>query len=1345
MKKTLYRLIIAALLPAIVQTASATVLFSDNFNINAALPGYNSDNNQDLNFDFADRQAGPLAPATYTGNGGQHQVGNTGTYVGQPGGAAAYGGGYLLMAFNGDCQSDLNIAAVSAGPLTIEFDLFEQTNSSTEWGAFSLRAPGSAFPVAGATEFGFLRRHNGGVQVFQNGSVAGTGSWDTGNFALDPHWKLIFTDTTGTGSAFVGNGSQVTMINGTTTLGTLTLGQLQRSGLKLGFNASGPTDPNAGGIFGLDNLAISGTPPATAVTVTTTNESGSNPFTPDWTPETPNLIAGLLPTIANGNFTLEGAGGMPVLTDGTIGTSGSIGGFATCGGGSGSGSTLVYTLTNSLNGSDVTNIVVYSGWGDGGRFGQYYDLSYSTVSAPTTFIPITTVFYLPGNYSGAPACRVAIAMSNGAPLASGVANIKFDFGGPPNANNFNNGYQGYSEIIVQGTNTATPPPPPSGYLTQDTLPSYAETVVGDQVVFTAGFSNFPPVSLQWQVISGGTTNNINTGVLNVTNNDNVTSTLTLNNVQTNSSGLYRLQANNATNNAAAPSYSMAQQLVVGSTPAPINNVIVNYAAQSFPNADVNFFPPWPVDTNDLNLIYGSTSGTGPGTFVQVGDFTGTGTQTPNVDCNGDATILSDGFAGPLASIPSSTFVAGGPLIDGAGQSVTYTLPTTTYGYDITNITSFGGWQDNGRNEQKYQVLYSTAQSPTSFVPLLTADYVPGGPSSIASVSRMTLVPVNGVLAHNVAALEINFNVSPAPEHGWEGYSEILVGGQPTTGFVPALTSDVAPSTASDVVGSQVMLMAGFSGATSLQWKKNGTNVVGATTSKLTLNNLQLTDAGAYTLVASNAVGATLSSACTVTVNPAPTATNNIITAIATQTSVAQVFTPTWDTNVLLSSLIYNIQPSSAGDEDFSGGSFNGTPTGGSQPDVLTDGTFGTIDFNQTGLHAWVTCIGSGTGVNNDQGGNYVTYTLPASPNGYSITNIMTAGGWNDAGRDEQSYTVSYATVANPTFFIPLAVVVYNPNSPNGYSMSRATLTAANGVLASNVAALQFDMTTPAGENGYSGYSEIAVYGSPAATPPPAGLVITAEHQEDSTSWTAETPNLIAGQLPSSQGPGVFTGEGCNVTNLTDGVLGFGAAFGAACGTDPSSSVSWMAFNAATGWDLTNIVVYTMWHDYGRDGQFYNLSYSTWSAPTTFLPLASVNINPPMPQDGRASGLRVAIAPQVGQILIASNVAAVKFDFTPQGTQDFSWSGYTEIVLQGSNLALVKAPILGTPQVSGGNLILTGTGGTPSAGYTWLTTTNLAPPVIWTTNSTGTLDINGAFSNSIPIGANPARFFKLRLP
>jgi hypothetical protein len=61
-------------------------------------------------------------------------------------------------------------------------------------------------------------------------------------------------------------------------------------------------------------------------------------------------------------------------------------------------------------------------------------------------------------------------------------------------------------------------------------------------------------------------------------------------------------------------------------------------------------------------------------------------------------------------------------------------------------------------------------------------------------------------------------------------------------------------------------------------------------------------------------------------------------------------------------------------------------------------------------------------------------------------------------------------------------------------------------------------------------------------------------------------------------------------------------------------------------------------------------------------------------------------------------------------------------------------------------VLTGGGGTPNSPYTWLTTTNLAPPVIWTTNSAGTLDGTGAFSNAIPINRiEPGRYFRMRLP
>jgi hypothetical protein len=565
--------------------------------------------------------------------------------------------------------------------------------------------------------------------------------------------------------------------------------------------------------------------------------------------------------------------------------------------------------------------------------------------------------------------------------------------------------------------------------------------------------------------------------------------------------------------------------------------------------------------------------------------------------------------------------------------------------------------------------------------------------------------------------------------------------------VPALTNDVSPLTASDVVGGQIILTAGFSGATSLQWKKNGVSVPGGTSSTLTLNNVQLTDSGAYSLVASNAIGGNSSTLCTVSVYPASAPVGNVVTAIATQTSDDSVFTPTWNAAALASSLIAGASPSSQGDGDFTGGNFGATPTGGSGTTVLTDGTFGTIDFNVTQLHSWVTCIGSGTGNNNSQGGNFVTYTLPASANGYNITNIMTAGGWNDGGRDQQSYTVKYATSANPTVFIPLAVVSYNPTNPVGYSMNRATLTPVSGALANNVVALEFDMTTPAGENGFSGYSEIAVFGSPSANPPAPGLVITAEHQEVTTTWTAETPNLIAGQLPSSQGPGIFTSEGCSAAGLTDGVLSFGGnANSASCGSDTNASVSSVTFTSGSGWSLTNIVVYTLWHDFGREGQFYNLSYSTLSAPTTFLPLTTVAYNPPMSHDGRASGLRVAIAPAIGQSLIASNVAAVKFDFTPQGTQDFGWSGYTEIVLQGDNLTPPAAPVLNPVTVDGGgNLILTGTGAA-NYGYTVLTTTNLATPLAnWTVSAAGVTGGSGAFSNSIPVGVNPASFFRVRMP
>jgi len=67
-----------------------------------------------------------------------------------------------------------------------------------------------------------------------------------------------------------------------------------------------------------------------------------------------------------------------------------------------------------------------------------------------------------------------------------------------------------------------------------------------------------------------------------------------------------------------------------------------------------------------------------------------------------------------------------------------------------------------------------------------------------------------------------------------------------------------------------------------------------------------------------------------------------------------------------------------------------------------------------------------------------------------------------------------------------------------------------------------------------------------------------------------------------------------------------------------------------------------------------------------------------------------------------------------------------------------------PTVSGGNLILTGTGA-PNTGYTLLSSTNVTLPLSqWTTNATGTFGSGGTSSNAIPLDSTN-RFFLLRQP
>ena len=296
------------------------------------------------------------------------------------------------------------------------------------------------------------------------------------------------------------------------------------------------------------------------------------------------------------------------------------------------------------------------------------------------------------------------------------------------------------------------------------------------------------------------------------------------------------------------------------------------------------------------------------------------------------------------------------------------------------------------------------------------------------------------------------------------------------------SSVTMPITAADVIGGKVTFTASsFVGSGfSYQWqviKAGATNPIpGATSLSLTLTNLQLTNTAAYQLRASNTSGILFSSASSLTVSSVPAPFNNVITTYAGQTGLGYGFplTPSWTLDS--ASLIRGQSPAGTN------GNYNLESQWGTRSvSSLTAGGSLTLASGGSSLTCssnYVTC-GNGSSA-----GSWVIYSLTnLSASGYSLTNVAVYGGWADAGRDQQAYVVSYSTISAPSNFIALATVNYNPaNASNTHSVTRAMLSPANGFLAANVAALKFDFTSPASENGYCGYAQLQLFGTPSISP-----------------------------------------------------------------------------------------------------------------------------------------------------------------------------------------------------------------------------------------------------------------------
>jgi hypothetical protein len=136
--------------------------------------------------------------------------------------------------------------------------------------------------------------------------------------------------------------------------------------------------------------------------------------------------------------------------------------------------------------------------------------------------------------------------------------------------------------------------------------------------------------------------------------------------------------------------------------------------------------------------------------------------------------------------------------------------------------------------------------------------------------------------------------------------------------------------------------------------------------------------------------------------------------------------------------------------------------------ALTNGSVSTFYGNQTAesIHA---AYATG-GVNES-----VTYALSGI---YNISSIVVYGGWNDAGRDQQHYNILTSSNAGSTFDF-VGTIDINPGVQNTHVTPVSNRVAFSDDSLANLAtgATHVRLEFLGVENGYTGYTEIDVFGA----------------------------------------------------------------------------------------------------------------------------------------------------------------------------------------------------------------------------------------------------------------------------
>jgi hypothetical protein len=245
---------------------------------------------------------------------------------------------------------------------------------------------------------------------------------------------------------------------------------------------------------------------------------------------------------------------------------------------------------------------------------------------------------------------------------------------------------------------------------------------------------------------------------------------------------------------------------------------------------------------------------------------------PNVSAGPNQTICS-GNSITLIGYGASTYVWNNGVLNG----VPFT-PSSTQTYQVVG-TSVNG-------------CTNSASITVSVVPNSTPTITAGGPTLICQGGSVVLTASTGT-SYQWKLNGVNIGGATSPSYtaaGSGNYTVVVSNTNGCSGTSPAITVSVSPNPIPTITaggsttlctGGSVVLTA--STGSTYQWKLNGVNISGATSSTYTA-----TGAGNYTVVVSNAngcSGTSVTTAVTIAPNPTPTITASGPTTLCTGASI----------------------------------------------------------------------------------------------------------------------------------------------------------------------------------------------------------------------------------------------------------------------------------------------------------------------------------------------------------------------------------------------------------------------------------------------------------------------------